>query len=312
MFQRQSNEDILKLLNFTVVGHFEAKKKLISAVNRARIYYYRRWVIGSEPYPHKTNLMLIGESGTGKTFMVKELCRIIKVPFFYVDTTKLVPSGAGSGGISALKLSERLEEFVNEYLNTHQSEYYSKEGVKAQTIIFLDEFDKLSSHYDGSDGEWNRHTQTHILQMLESWSESSIVIFAGAFSGLDKTRNEKTIGFNRQTISSQSKDLEESVMEYGFIPEIMGRMGVIAELDKFQLKDYIYILQHHIIPEFFELASMYNFKYSLKHNEIKRIAEVAMKSGQGVRNLRQIINKKFLIEEFNHEYKSQASASPTY
>lgn len=308
MLHDKSNKEILEQLDQYVYGHEEAKKALITLVNRSKIRHYQKWgeMIHTEHLISPGKCLLMGGSGTGKTYLVQSLAEIVNFPFLVVDATKFNPTGA-SGGIKPEKLKRMIVKKATEYSEIRGGTYFSVDGIIDQMVVFVDEFDKLSGHYDGSSGgTWNTHTQTHFLTMFENYEELSGVsyIFAGAFSGIgDDKVVSKSIGFNNTLEISTNKEIsDEDIIKYGMLPEIVGRLTSICKLDKLTEKDYYNILVDKVIPKkMIELSYFGIEDFNISKKQLKEIAKGAVTSSQGVRYLYREVDKHFLDAEFNYE-----------
>lgn len=311
MLHNKTNREILAELDNVVYGHEHAKKSLIALVNRSKLRHYQKWgeMVDKSYLLKPGKCLLMGGSGTGKTFLVQSLAEIVDFPFLIVDATKFNPTGA-SGGIKSDTLKRLIVSKAKEFLDKKEDTYVSIDGVIDQMVVFVDEFDKISSHYDGSSGgTWNEHTQTHFLTMFENHEELSGVsyIFAGAFSGIsdDKKADRPPIGFleceDTPEVESTEVD-DEDIINYGMLPEIVGRLTSICSLDKLTEEDYYNILIDKIIPKKMSELTYYGVDdMPITKDELEQIAKSACESSQGVRYLSREIDKYFLDIEFNYE-----------
>ena len=305
-----SNKVILNQLDKLVHGHEQAKKNLITLINRSKLRHYQKWgqMLPEEECIKPGKCLLIGGSGTGKTHLVQSLSKIVYFPLLIVDASAFNPTGA-SGGIKPEKLKAMIIKKAEEYAMLREGTYFSFEGVLDQIVVFVDEFDKISSHYDGGSGNWNEHIQTHFLTMFENNAELSGVswVFAGAFSGIEKNTTKchgRGIGFNathEETKSSQEVS-DQDIVKYGMIPEIVGRLTSICRLDKLTEDDFYNILIDKVIPKKLLELSYFNITdIDVTDEQLRRISKDAMSSSQGVRYLYREIDKHFLDVEFNYE-----------
>lgn len=311
MIYNKSNKEILAELNNYVYGHDEAKKTLITLINRSKI---RRFQKACE-YREEDGLispgrcLLLGESGTGKTFLIQSLAKIVEFPLLIVDATTFNPTGA-SGGVKADTLKKMIDARAREYRDMAQklNLVLTIPEIVDQMVIFVDEFDKLASHYEGSTGNWNKHIQTNFLTLIENYEEFSGItwIFAGAFSGMDsKTKFKKTnIGFNATHGNEEvvPEITDEDVIKYGLLPELVGRLTAICSLNKLTEDDYYNILNNIVVPK--KLSELIYFGIldsNLEEEFLRKIAVDACKSSQGVRYLNRAIDKFFLEAEFRYE-----------
>lgn len=206
----QSNADLYRQLTEYVSGHDEAKKALISLLSRSKMRYYQRWGKNMhEDYLLQTSkVLLIGASGTGKTHLIESLGKIVKFPLLKLDATKLNPTGA-SGGVKEEDLRKMIVDNATACYNKSPSTYFSIDGAVDQTVVFIDEIDKLGESFDSS-GKWNDHVQSNFLTMFDNKSEFAGVsfVFAGAFTSI--TNQEKissSIGFMRDEKKHQYRKI---------------------------------------------------------------------------------------------------------
>lgn len=306
------NKDILAEVNLTVHGHISAKKALITLLRRSTLRHYQKWYenLPEEDLLEPLKCLLIGGSGTGKTYLIQELSRICDFPLLILDASKLNPTGAGDGGMKIKDIERKIQETAYDWAYSKYGQNYHAKSAVDRVVVFLDEFDKISKHYDGSSsGKWNTDIQTTLLTLIDdkvgvfngvSW------VLAGAFSGLEKTidKKEKTsIGFNKVSSEIEKVDvLDEDVINYGLIPEIVGRLGMIVELDKLSENDYYKIMINQILPKRQKNLDYMKLSSKLpKTAVLKEIAKKATSSSQGVRYLHREINKLFIDLEFDYE-----------
>jgi ATP-dependent Clp protease ATP-binding subunit ClpX len=310
MLHDKPNKKLLEELNDLVYGHEEAKKSLITLVNRSKLRHFQKWgeLLPTEQLIKPSKCLLIGGSGTGKTHLVQSLARIANFPLLIVDASAFNPTGA-SGGIKPETLKRMVAIKAKEYSEVRQGTYFSIDGIMDQLVVFVDEFDKISSHYNGSDGNWNEHVQTHFLTLFENSEDLAGVswIFAGAFSGIDKQSSGghgRSIGFNATYDESKpSQELsDEDIIKYGMIPEIVGRLTSICRLDKLTEDDFYSILIDKVIPKKLLELSYFNITdINITDDQLRKIAQGALTSSQGVRYLYREIDKHFLDIEFSYE-----------
>lgn len=259
-----------------VYGHAKAKKVLEVLYNRSQERYYKKCVKGETVYPERLNCLLVGPSGTGKTHLMKTFTEKRNIPLLCIDATELMPTGNDTG-INKKQLKKLIIDFAHE--ETKKPQYFSPDGVLNQMFIFVDEFDKLATSFD-STGNWNKHVQSSFLTMIEDKFELSGIswVFAGAFSMCRENKlKQKSIGFfpvdKVETVTDQLT--EQDIIKAGIIPEMLGRIPLIVQLDEFKLTNYVEIVDNLV-------QSKYNVLTNVNVNEI---AEIAMNSGQGVRSI---------------------------
>jgi len=309
MLHGKSNRAVLEELDRLVYGHQHAKKSLITLVNRSKLRHYQKWgeMLDDEFLIKPSKCLLVGGSGTGKTYLVQSLAKIANFPLLIIDGSSLNPTGA-SGGIKPEKLRQMIVKKAEEYAALKGDTYFSIDGVIDQMVVFVDEFDKISSHYDGSSGgNWNEHTQTHFLTMFENHSEFSGVswIFAGAFTGIDSKETPKKAGIGFNLAHEEVENIEisdEDIVKYGMLPEIVGRLTSICRLDKLTEDDFYNILVEKVIPnKIMELSYFKIDDIDVTEKQLRGYAKGAVGSSQGVRYLYREIEKYFLDIEFDYE-----------
>lgn len=310
MLHGKRNIDILNELDGYVSGHIEAKKALISLVNRSRIRHYQKLVEGIHKeyliQPHK--LLLIGQSGTGKTHLVESLQSVLDFPLIRIDATKLNPTGA-SGGVKEESLRNMINKKAKECVELNPRKYFSVEGAIDQMVVFIDEIDKLGKPFESS-GNWNTNVQSNFLTLFDNKSEFAGVsfIFAGAFTSItgEETHVKKSIGFTAGEIQADArKQIDELVVDSGLIPELVGRLTSIVELDKFSEDDFYDILVDRLIPKKLQTLAFFNtFDVLLTEEQLREMSNKAYHSGQGIRSLQRQLDKEYLDVEFENEYKS--------
>lgn len=297
-----NNKYILDSLNEYVFGHIEAKKVLITMLNRGRLRHYQKFIkeMDEDNLINPLKILLIAPSGTGKTHLVESLQKVVHFPLVRVDATQMNPAGS-SGGIKLDGLKKQILEEATRCCLDYPEHYYSIEGAVDRTIVFIDEIDKLGVSFESS-GNWNKHVQSSFLTMFDNKCEFSGVsfVFAGAFSEITKVAHINSLGFISGKHIDKSQAIDEKLMKSGLIPELVGRINYIAELDLFTEEDLFNILKTKLVPKKLrDLAAYSIINVFVDDDKLREIANLGHKSHQGVRFLQRELDKMFLELEFN-------------
>ncbi len=305
MLHTRTNNEILSELGSYVSGHLDAKKALINLVNRSLTRHHQKWILGF----HKDHLiqthkcLLIGQSGTGKTHLVESLQSIVDFPLVRIDATKLNPTGA-SGGVKAEDLISLIRSKAFEYCESKRGYFHSLEGTIDKTIVFVDEIDKLCKPSDSS-GNWNNHVQANFLTLFDNKSEYAGVsfIFAGAFTDITRViPPSHTLGFTKHTAEGKKDEIDFRIVQSGLLPELVGRLTSIVELDTFTKKDYEHILRSILLPKKqIDMSYFGLYDIDIGDEDIDSMVNKAENSGQGVRALQRQVDSYFSDLEFDHE-----------
>lgn len=324
----QKPKEIKSFLDQYVIGQDQAKKQLSIAVYN----HYKRLLHAKdenrEVEIEKSNIIMIGETGTGKTLLAKTIAKELNVPFCIVDATILTEAGY---------VGEDVESILSRLLMV--ADYDVEKAEKG--IVFIDEIDKIARKSDNPSitrdvsGEG---VQQGLLKLLEGSivnvppqggrkhpdqkyiqvnTQNILFIAGGAFDGIkeiiERRLNKQAIGFSAEKLNkAEDEDYILSqinaidLRKFGLIPELLGRFPIVTYLDKLTKETMIRIMKepkNSIINQFIELFKMDGVNLKFTDEAIEAIVEETMEKGLGARGLRGATEK--VLEDFMFDIEAQ-------
>lgn len=320
-------KEIKDYLDQYVIGQEEAKILLSTAVHNHYLRINNK--DNNDVELQKSNILMIGNSGTGKTLLAETIAKYLDVPFAIINATEFSPTGI---------VGKSAEDIIQKLVDAADGNIEKAE----KGIIYIDEFDKVAQggisnkQFIGSNATMGKEVQGTFLKLLEGTevdcetggyygqskkvnTKNILFICGGAFAGIEKLLEkdddieQHVVGFNVNNSNKVKRNKKESeniidkigqkeIIKYGFTPEIIGRLPIIVKLNSLKVEELIQILtkpKNALIKQYQKILEMDGIKVSFNKKALEYIAKLAIDRQIGARGLRSIIEPYINKIQFN-------------
>ena len=332
--QLKKPREIKEFLDEYVIGQDQAKKQLSIAVYN----HYKRLAHNADENKsveiEKSNIIMVGETGTGKTLLAKTIARQLEVPFCIVDATVLTEAGY---------VGEDVESILSRLLMV--SDYDVEKAERG--IVFIDEIDKITRKSENVSitrdvsGEGVQQALLKIIEgtvasvppqggrkhpsqeLIQIDTTNIMFIVGGAFEGIEdiikKRMGKNSIGFGSEIISKDNVSKEEiykkvqteDLLKYGLIPEFVGRLPIVASLDPLDESALVKILKepkNSLVKQFKKLFELDNVELEIDDDALIEVARKAIERKTGARGLRSILEETMMDVMYDIPSRDDVSA----